>query len=173
MISEYDKYNGRVASKSMFDFMQSACSKTCGWCGAKGCVDEHPLCPSWARQGMCVVNPFFMAHTCRESCGVCGFLSPFNVEHQVVGENSYTDFSRPDFDCGRYLPLCQINGTPCNQTAAEPAPATTTPAPAPVVKVDADDFDLRSVDGGVFFSSDPDPGNPTEYFCGATMVSDR
>ena len=43
---------------------------------AAGCHDEHPRCPEWARLGMCVIHGTFMTHTCRESCGVCGFLSP-------------------------------------------------------------------------------------------------
>ena len=43
---------------------------------AAGCHDEHLRCPEWARLGMCVIHGTFMTHTCRESCGVCGFLSP-------------------------------------------------------------------------------------------------
>ena len=41
-------------------------------------------------------------HTCRESCGVCGFLAPANWEEQTVGASSYTDFTRRNFDCGRF-----------------------------------------------------------------------
>merc|ERR1711963_1393873 len=102
VISEEDPWNGLVESKTMFDFMQTACPQTCGLCGDKGCVDEHPRCPAWARTGMCVLAPFFMAHTCRESCGVCGFLSPTNTEIQKVGENSYTDFNENNFHCGKF-----------------------------------------------------------------------
>ena len=43
-----------------------------------GCFDEHPRCQDWAQNGMCLQNGLFMAHTCRESCGVCGFLSATN-----------------------------------------------------------------------------------------------
>ena len=52
---------------------------------SQGCVDEHPRCPEWARAGHCVTYPNtkLMAVTCRESCGVCGFLSPFSREEQV------------------------------------------------------------------------------------------
>ena len=89
--------------------------KTCGWCGNKGCVDEHPRCPGWARAGSCASSPFFMSHTCRESCGVCGFLAPGNKEDQVVDGLSYTDPTKDNFDCGRYKPLCEINGTPCDE----------------------------------------------------------
>ena len=65
IISEEDPWNGRVGSKVMFDFMQTACPQTCDLCGDKGCVDEHPRCQAWARAGYCVLAPFFMAHTCR------------------------------------------------------------------------------------------------------------
>ena len=37
---------------------------------------------------------------------------------------------------------------------------------------DTDHFGLWTEDGDVFFSIDPDK-NPDEYFCGATMVTDR
>ena len=69
---------------------------------AAGCHDEHPRCPEWARLGMCVIHGTFMTHTCRESCGVCGFLSPNNKEEQVVSEKSYTNIKNADFECGRY-----------------------------------------------------------------------
>ena len=78
-ISEEDEDNsfGEVFSRDMFDFMQRSCAKTCGWVES-GCHDEHPRCEDWARRGMCVTSGMFMAHTCRESCGVCGLLAPEN-----------------------------------------------------------------------------------------------
>ena len=100
---------------------------------------------------MCVTAPFFMAHTCRESCGVCGFLSPSNVEEQEVGQRSYTDFTSKNFHCGAYKPLCEINNTTC--------------------EVDGGDFDLRSVD-----SSEKEPElflSVKESFCTATLITDR
>ena len=75
---------GEVYSRDMFDFMQKSCAETCGWVES-GCHDEHPRCEEWARQGMCVTSGMFMAHTCRESCGVCGFLAPENkVNHRQL-----------------------------------------------------------------------------------------
>ena len=68
---------GKVDSRDMFDLMQRSCPRTCGWVES-GCHDEHPRCEDWARRGMCVTSGTFMAHTCRESCGVCGFLAPEN-----------------------------------------------------------------------------------------------
>ena len=68
---------GKVTSRDMFDFMQRTCPGTCGWVES-GCHDEHPRCPEWSRLGMCATAGLFMAHTCRESCGVCGFLAPHN-----------------------------------------------------------------------------------------------
>ena len=79
-LSEEDDLNAQVYSKQMFDLMQKTCPKTCGWVES-GCHDEHPRCQEWARRGICTVNnnPSFMAHTCRESCGVCGLLSLHNL----------------------------------------------------------------------------------------------
>ena len=76
---------GEVYSRDMFDFMQKSCAKSCGWVES-GCHDEHPRCEDWARRGMCIKAGMFMAHTCRESCGVCGFLAPENkVRDQRTG----------------------------------------------------------------------------------------
>jgi len=166
VISELDEDNGRVISKVLFDFMQGACLSTCGWTGRKGCIDEHPNCPLWARRGMCIVAPLFMTHTCRESCGVCGFLSPGNKEEQVVGGLSYTDFTRENFDCGRYKPLCEINNETCEKKQEVTTEVTLTVTP------ETDLFDLRQADADVFFSIEPGK-NPEDYFCGATVVSDR
>ena len=97
-----------IESWDMFSFMQKACMTTCGWTWPgtaiernKGCVDEHVKCTEWAKKGGCYTNPKFMTHTCRESCGVCGFLSPNNKEEQVVSEKSYTNIKNDDFECGR------------------------------------------------------------------------
>eukprot|EP00091_Calanus_sinicus_P019522 TRINITY_DN4932_c0_g1_i5.p1 TRINITY_DN4932_c0_g1~~TRINITY_DN4932_c0_g1_i5.p1 ORF type:complete len:448 (+),score=93.77 TRINITY_DN4932_c0_g1_i5:138-1481(+) len=166
VISQHDPGNGRVISKVLFDFMQGACSKTCGWTGRKGCIDEHERCQEWARKGMCIVNPLFMTHTCRESCGVCGFLSPNNKEDQVVDGLSYSDFTKSNFDCGRYKPLCEINNEDCSKEEETTTKDTLVPE-----SPDADYFDLRTEDDDVFFSIDPDQ-NPADYFCGATMVTD-
>merc|ERR1719305_415180 len=175
IISKEDPYNGVVESKTMFDFMQTACPQTCDLCGDKGCVDEHPRCPDWARAGMCILAPFFMAHTCRESCGVCGFLSPTNKETQKNGVHSYSDFTADDFHCGRFKLLCEINNTTCEAVQEDTTTEKTTTA-APDNGIGAGDFDLRSTDlssSDIFFSSDPDPKRPGEFFCGATVVSDR
>ena len=131
-----------ILSSEMFPFMMSACMNACGW-GKRvrpivkegmrnpehnpfqGCVDEHFNCPKWARLGLCSTGNAlgFMAHTCRESCGVCGFLSPLNNETQVrlqqalattlvsfqeVGGASYTNIKDRNFDCGRYKNYCDI-----------------------------------------------------------------
>jgi len=50
-----------------------------------------------------------MAHTCRESCGVCGFLSLHNLEIQRKDRMSFTDFKETDFECGRFKPLAEVN----------------------------------------------------------------
>ena len=164
-ISKQDTLNGKANSRDLFGFMQLACPDTCGWCGDKGCRDEHPRCPAWSRIGMCVLSPFFMAHTCRESCGVCGFLSPHNQEEQVVGKFSYSDFTRTNFDCGRYKPLCEVNKTPCEPTSL----------PSTAEGEGSTNFDLRGEGNDdihqVFTSAQPN--NKREFFCGATMIADK
>ena len=74
-----DDPNSIVWSRDMFRLMLSSCPKTCGW-APSGCHDEHRNCPRWSRLGYCarVDGSLLMAHTCRESCGVCGFLSHNN-----------------------------------------------------------------------------------------------
>ena len=157
-LSKVDVFNSQVSSKQLFDFMQLACQATCGWCGDKGCVDEHPRCASWARTGMCVVSPFFMAQTCRESCGLCGFLSLTNKEEQVVAGKSYTDFDKDNFDCGRYKPLCEIEGGQC------PSRRRATKSRA-----------KRSSRDKEFWPEYPliNPEDPTKFFCGATTINDH
>ena len=112
-ISEADKGNGKIENRNFFDFMQITCMDSCGWAEKSGCVDEHPRCGDWSRSGFCNTNPFFLAHTCRESCGVCGFLSSYNNEEQVVGGNSYSDYKSENFKCGNYKLLCEINNESC------------------------------------------------------------
>jgi len=168
IISEEDG-NGKVASASMFGFMQLSCPESCSWCGSKGCVDEHPNCPAWARSGLCVQTAFAMGHMCRESCGVCGFLSPDNQEEQVKDGKSYTDFTKDNFDCGRFRLLSDINGDDFEAETVKPVEAEQT-EPLQEDDLSANDFDLRSEDDDVFFSTD---GNTTDFFCGATMVTDR
>ena len=89
LLVEDDPYS-QVSSRDIFDFMQKACPATCAW-APSGCHDEHPRCEEWTRQGRCVTDHFFMAHTCRESCGVCGFLSP---ENKVSPQTWPEDFQK-------------------------------------------------------------------------------
>jgi len=186
--------NGRANSGVMFDFMTGACMETCDLCGEKGCRDEHPDCPDWARQGYCVIKADFMAHTCRESCGVCGFLSTDDTTEQVVGENTYSDFRDPKFDCGRFKLLSELNPKKEGENLAE----TGTNEAKENVEGNAeeeDDYDIRSEDDydvrstvrkkrqdtveeeeDVFFSNDsPDVGAPDSgiKFCGATVFNDK
>ena len=138
-------------------------------------MDEHPRCQDWAREGQCVLAPFFMAHTCRESCGVCGFLSPLNTEIQNNNGDTYSDFTDTNsFDCGRVKRLCDINGEDCNVAKTTTTPVTpTTPSTKPA-PIRAADFDIRTIDpSDIFFSSDPDAKKQGEVFCGGTVVADR
>ena len=109
-----DDPNSIVWSRDMFRLMLSSCPKTCGW-APSGCHDEHRNCPRWSRLGYCarVDGSLLMAHTCRESCGVCGFLSPFNTEDQEVNGASYSEYKNDNFKCGEFKQLCEINGEDC------------------------------------------------------------
>ena len=87
---------------SSYEFMRTACSKSCQKC--TDCVDNFANCPQWTRSGLCSIYPKFMISNCRESCGSCGYRSPFNQEIQKVGPKQYTDLNRRDFS-KLFLPL--------------------------------------------------------------------
>ena len=82
-------------SHPSYEFMRTSCQKSCQRC--TDCVDNFANCPQWSRSGLCSVYPKFMIFNCRESCGSCGYRSPFNQEIQKVGAKQYTDLSRRDF----------------------------------------------------------------------------
>jgi len=165
LISDEDEDNsfGEVFSRDMFDFMQRSCAKTCGWVES-GCHDEHPRCEDWARRGMCVTSGMFMAHTCRESCGVCGFLAPENKEIQTRGGRSYTDFTISNFDCGRYKPLEEINDV-TEETEENSVLSDSNDFSADLIEPKGANVEELEV-----FSLGLDGG---EYFCGATIINDR
>jgi len=171
---EKDDPNGFITSLSMFDFMNSACTGTCERCGDKGCVDEHPKCVEWARNGMCILNPIVMAHTCRESCGVCGFLSPASKEEQVIKGDSYSDFTRDSFDCGRFKLLTDVNPEGTDNNAPLEVKEKT---PEEVAEDVINYVDLRNDDSDdIFFSSQgvlSESGDKPDIYCGATVISDR
>ena len=84
ILSEVDPWNSLVYSKQLFAFMATTCMATCGWCDDRGCVDEHANCVQWARNGMCVLNPMFMAHTCRSNIQILNFSSAFSPSGRAV-----------------------------------------------------------------------------------------
>ena len=142
---------------------------------------------------MCLQNGLFMAHTCRESCGVCGFLSATNSasclvvitafvitfyvqEEQIVGSKSYTDYKKDNFDCGRFKLLTEINGEEESQNS-EVQPETDD---IPDNKVEIEDFEedvlgLRQDNNEIgddfvfYFTLE----NKDDFFCGATIINDR
>lgn len=161
----------------MFDWMSVTCPQSCGWCGDKGCVDEHPRCQDWVNNFQCHENPSFMAHTCRESCGVCGFLSPFNKEEQVVDGLSYTDIDSKTFDCGRDLPRCEREGFSCDEpepslcvTEGGDQVSTTTTTTTPASDT-LEGFDLRTTveQNDIFFAFNDSDGAS----CSSIPISDR
>ena len=124
-----------------------------------------------------------MAHTCRESCGVCGFLSPHNSEvifrapvnaqlsdyiskvQQLEGD-SYTEFTVADFDCGRNKRLCEVQGTSCEEKERRRK------RKGKESNNDIGVVDLRQGEKPVevFTSADVVVENA---YCGATIISDR
>ena len=132
------KRGGVISSPDMFDFMVLTCQETCSLCGDAGCVDEHPNCVQWVREGGCFKNPEFMGHTCRESCGTCGFLSSDSREEQEVEGRAYSDSTRSNFHCGEYKQLCEVNGENCDEVEdTPPTPSSTTPpVTQPLIDVD-------------------------------------
>jgi len=177
-ISSFDTTLPPVLSNEMFDFMLKACTGSCGW--AEGCYDEHPRCRDWARDGMCLQNGNFMAHTCRESCGVCGFLSATNLDEQTVGSKSYSDYKKDNFDCGRFKLLTEINGEELSDDNTESQPKeddipTENFDEDPSLKEEEDILGLRQDtneidDDFVFYFT---LENKDDYFCGATIINDR
>ena len=136
----------------------------------QGCVDEHPSCEDWAGSGECVQNPKFMTHTCRESCGVCGFLSSTNKEEQVVSKKSYTDIRSIDFECGKYKTLSEIEKGPASSdTDAADDDSKDQERSKRQTKEEEED----STEDFSIFSYNRDIASSGEYFCGATIISDR
>ena len=109
-------------------------------------------------------------HLCRESCGVCGFLSPFNREEQEDKGLSYTDINSPTFDCGRDPPFCVRDGfscetgkpSPCLNLTREETRTTTTTEPS----LQDNSLDLRSD----FFFAFTDFGNS---YCSLIPITDK
>merc|ERR1712059_135718 len=124
-------------------------------------------------------NPEFMGHTCRESCGSCGFLSPDNTEEQMVGDRSYTDFSGSDFHCGEYKLLCEVNGVSCEEdettttttprTTTTPTTTSTTTTPTPI-DLEVENSLQEFSDDLLFTFANTDPG---QLYCGFSIISDR
>ena len=109
-----------------------------------------------------------MTHTRRESCGVCGFLSPPNREEQLVNEKSYTDINKDNFECGQYKKLCEIEtDSPCtdDQAAADLSNDMHKRRSKRQAKEEDTEFSVFSYNKGSISSGG--------HFCGATIISDR
>ena len=141
---------------------------------------------------MCLQNGNFMAHTCRESCGVCGFLSATNSasgvlvttfvtilyaqEEQTVGSKSYTDYKKDNFDCGRFKLLTEINGEEesQNQPKKDDIPDDELEIEDVDIEEDTlDTLDLRTNEIGDDFVFYFTLENKDDFFCGATIINDR
>mmetsp|Transcript_2282 Transcript_2282/g.4852 ORF Transcript_2282/g.4852 Transcript_2282/m.4852 type:complete len:522 (+) Transcript_2282:93-1658(+) len=76
--------------KSKKSYMSTYCPRACGICPPlddaalrkeeeeaasnlkeDDCTDLHDLCPTWADDGECILNPKYMVQACRESCILC------------------------------------------------------------------------------------------------------
>ena len=119
---------------------------------------EHPECTTWTRKGLCLTNPFFMVHTCRESCGVCGFFSAENKQSQIIHRQDIKDYSNLqglNFDCGRFD---DVEKKRTKRTSL------------------GNELSHLVSEGGIFrtisMGTLPDLNN-TESYCGATLISDK
>ena len=89
---------------------------------------------------------------------------------QVVGDLSYSDYTKNSFDCGRGKLLCEINGEDCDAAEEEE------------LDLREDELGLRGGDGDrVKRQAEEDTdlwagfsaGDGADYFCGGTIISDR
>ena len=77
---------------------------------------------------------------------------------------SYSDYKKENFKCGQYKLLCEINNETCSEEASSQQEIT------------VDDVDLREIkdltdaDFEVFAF---DATKPKDFYCGATIVTDR
>ena len=77
------------------------------------CTDLHDLCPMWAKDGECILNPRYMVQACRESCILC-----VNVKSSRERGESDEDIRRKELYLtyeGRTGPRQRIVGTPEEQ----------------------------------------------------------
>ncbi|XP_023335873.1 uncharacterized protein LOC111707106 [Eurytemora carolleeae] len=166
--SEVDPYQNVVTNLDMFQFTMKGCMESCNRCGSKGCVDEFPLCPQWAREGYCTAYSFFMAHSCRESCGSCGFLSTLSTEKQVYQGKSYSRISDPNFDCGRYkdLDFLESIGLEVIKNSDE----TSEEAKAEDADTDANFCEVSNNEDDTALGN---ANSNTTVFCSASIIADK
>lgn len=100
-----------------------------------------------------------MTHTCRESCGVCGFFSTDNKQAQIIHKQDIKDYSnigRDNFDCGRFDDIEKARtkrgsgGNVQSHLFSEGSITT---------------YRQDKVEATSNYS--------TDFFCGATMISDK
>ena len=116
---------------------------------------------------MCVTSAMIMSHTCRESCGVCGFLSSYNNEEQLVGDISYSDYKSDKFKCGDYKLLCEINNESCEGKRWR------VPEEEEVEEEEEEEEINQNVVDDEDHFADYNAEEKDQYYCGATIVSDR
>ena len=131
---------------------------------------------------------------CRESCGICGFLSPFNIEIQKSANgDSFTDLAAKDFHCGLTKPIAEINGLSATSPDAKPSAKQDLEEEDAATNIvedsgDGGALDLRTVersrrateedpaaedDQGLFFYFTSANATDNEIFCSGTVISDR
>jgi hypothetical protein len=136
-----------------------------------------------------------LAFLCRESCGICGFLSPFNTEIQKAPDGkTFTDPEAKDFYCGDTKFIEEINNGQ-EPTPSPPLPPTDDDTNDIEVDLRKTEVDLRTVDSVPSAAAaravratteeeeeeeDNEPhfyfdnnATATDIFCGSTIISDR
>jgi secreted trypsin-like serine protease len=117
-----------------------------------------------------------MTHMCRESCGVCGFLSTLNEETQNFEGKSYSRIDDANFDCGRYKSFDYLESIGLNVTREDKNEGTTKTPVQPEADDFSNEFDLRNTAGDNDDPNDLSFANSNEnaeIFCTASLISDK
>jgi Trypsin len=116
----------------------------------------------------------YMRGFSRESCGICGFLSPSNTEIQRAPDgSSFSDPGDQDFRCGNTKTIAELtNDEPTTATGDERKGLQRSKR-----TVGGDDSFMTAVAAGVSVEDEADfgsnSGTTIDIVCGSTIISDR
>ena len=91
---------------------------------------------------------------------------------------SYSEYRNDNFKCGQFKLLCEVNGEDCTgkryrvPSEEEEEGEEITPVEEEETSPNDIEVDLRDSDSD-FASFSFDAETPSQYYCGATIISDR